>query len=122
MTNMLLKELIQNQRDLFAFLEAINSNIEEEEEEEDSKQLTAEEYETEEIRRDIAMMARLQEQRRAYFEEGIIPEDSLGRIYVLDYYDASTSADLIETEGELSCEEESRGRKRKANEDEDDED
>ena len=81
-----------------------------------------EEYETEEIRRDVAMMARLQEQRRAYFEEGIIPEDSLGRAYVLDYYDASTSADLVETESELSCEEESRGSKRKADEDEEDED
>ncbi|CEI86345.1 hypothetical protein RMCBS344292_00787 [Rhizopus microsporus] len=166
MTN-ILKELIQKQRDLLAFLEDIDSNLEEEglsvediedalvglssqqdnfmnnvydvfeaaglaeeeeiffdceDDEEEDKQFTVEEYETEEIRRDIAMMARLQEQRRAYFEEGIIPEDSLGRAYVLDYYDASTSADLVETESELSCEEESRGSKRKADEDEEDED
>jgi hypothetical protein len=65
------------------------------------------------------MMVRLQEQRRAYFEEGIIPEGSVGRAYVLDYYDASTSVDLVKTESELSCEEESRSRKRKADKDDD---
>lgn len=89
----------------------------------EARPLTAEEFEDEEVRRDVALMVRLQEQRRAYFEEGIIPEDSLCRAYVFDYYDASTSADLYETEGELSCGEEgSRRRKRKETEDDEDDD